>query len=46
MASLELAQTFYQNYDSDLFFEKRHILSNVLKRKSFVVKEVDDPLKC
>ena len=45
MASLELAQTFYQNYDSDLFFEKRHILSNVLKRKSFVVKEVDDPLK-
>lgn len=45
MASLELAQTFYQNYNSDLFFEKRHTLSNVLNSKGFIVKEVDDPLK-
>ncbi|MBO1222687.1 Orn/Lys/Arg family decarboxylase [Staphylococcus nepalensis] len=45
MNSLELAQTFYDDYDSKLFFKKRKQLIQLLKRKGLEIVEVEDPLK-
>lgn len=45
MSSLELAQQFYDEYDSQLFFKKREQLIKALNLRQFHVKEVDDPLK-
>ncbi|ATH63505.1 arginine/lysine/ornithine decarboxylase [Staphylococcus pasteuri] len=45
MASLEMAHTFYEEYQSDIFFEKRKLLLSSLENKGFIVNDVDDPLK-
>ncbi|MCU7558417.1 Orn/Lys/Arg family decarboxylase [Macrococcus capreoli] len=44
MLGLEQANQFYQSYDATLFFERRMLLINTLK-KIFNVIEVADPLK-
>lgn len=44
MLGLEHANEFFQAYKDDLFFERRKILVNTL-RKKFNVIEVSDPLK-
>ncbi|MFW2436100.1 lysine decarboxylase [Staphylococcus cohnii] len=45
MSSLELAQKFYEDYNSEHFFQKRKQLIQRLKSKGLEVVEVDDPLK-
>lgn len=45
MSSLECAQEFYETFESDLFFEKRKQLIDVLKRKGFNTGEPEDSLK-
>lgn len=45
MSSLELAHQFYENYQTDSFFEKRRELIDCLKQQGLNVIEVDDPLK-
>ena len=45
MSSLEYAQTFYEEFESELFFEKRKVFIDVLKMKGFNVGEPEDPLK-
>ncbi|RUY74148.1 lysine decarboxylase, partial [Mesorhizobium sp. M7A.F.Ca.CA.001.10.2.1] len=37
MASLEMAHTFYEEYQSDIFFEKRKLLLSSLENKGFIV---------
>ncbi|MBI5975575.1 aminotransferase class V-fold PLP-dependent enzyme [Staphylococcus canis] len=45
MTSLEQAQSFYNTYDSDVFFQKRQHLIRHLKQNGYTVIEMDDPLK-
>lgn len=45
MSSLEHAQEFYNEFKSDVFFEKRKDFINVLKKRGFNIGEPDDPLK-
>ncbi|PCF62488.1 lysine decarboxylase [Staphylococcus intermedius] len=45
MESLEAAQTFYESYDSTLFFEKRKQLIVALENKGLTVITPQDPLK-
>lgn len=45
MASLEAAYDFYEGYNSELFFERREHLLEILYQQGLTVKEMDDPLK-
>ena len=45
MSSLELAQRFYENYDSDQFYSKRAQLVKKIKARDIEVLEVEDNLK-
>lgn len=44
MASLESAHNFYKNYNDNIFFKKRKLLINQLKKNLNVI-ETNDPLK-
>lgn len=45
LASIEYAQQFYNDYDDALFFEKRKLLINCLRKHGILVSEQDDPAK-
>ncbi|AVQ34071.1 aminotransferase class V-fold PLP-dependent enzyme [Staphylococcus muscae] len=45
MASLEVANDFYEGYDSQLFFERRQQLLGALSACGLSFKEMNDPLK-
>ena len=45
MSSLELANKFYKEYDSTLFYQRRKILIDSLVNMGFTVIEPEDPLK-
>lgn len=45
MASIELAQNFYNNFKAELFLKKRCLLIQALFEKDFKVIECDDPAK-
>ncbi|CUT93696.1 aminotransferase class I/II-fold pyridoxal phosphate-dependent enzyme [Staphylococcus capitis] len=45
MSSLEYAQEFYNEFKSELFFEKRKHFIKVLKKKGFNIGEPDDAVK-
>lgn len=45
MSSLELANKFYKEYDSALFYQRRKMLIDLLINIGFTVIEPEDPLK-
>lgn len=45
LASIELAQLFYNDFKDEIFFSKRNELISRLKNRGFSVREADDPAK-
>ena len=45
MSSLELANKFYKEYDSALFYQRRKMLIDLLINIGFTVIEPEDPFK-